>query len=95
MLELNFGGFHMSDNFLYDLSVKFFKLSEIILSKHIHNWYKLDFSHQAACFFWGCFSILFYLVLYSIVLFFSLKFFPVVVNACMNRSNESNYKKYH
>lgn len=85
----------MSDNLCYNISVYFFKFAESILSKHIHNWSKLDFAHQAAWFFWGCFSVIFYTCLYGLMLFLAIKIFPVIVNTCMNRGQETHTKENH
>lgn len=73
----------MSDNFLYDTSVLCFQYAEKILSPHIRNWNRLDFSHQAAWFFWGCVSILFYIFLYSAIIFFAMKLIHFTIkNIC-------------
>ncbi len=85
----------MSNNFLFDLSVYLFQYTEQILSSHIHNWSKLDFAHKAAWFFWGCVSVAFYTIFYGALLFIAIKFFPIVINTCLNRSNEAEKKENH
>ncbi|MBX9836866.1 MAG: hypothetical protein K2X69_00995 [Silvanigrellaceae bacterium] len=65
----------MTNNYLYDLSVKLFDKFEYIMSFYINNWNELSFSYKAAHLFWITIAFIFYVLFYNLLLYLSIKFY--------------------
>lgn len=66
----------MTNNILFELSVKFFSYCDLILSSHISNWNDLGFAYKASHLLWIIVAVLFHVVLYNIILYVAIKTYP-------------------